>query len=141
MRARCLRFIGAELIASPMTAVVFSLVSAVLFGGMAVALVLCIPAKPRCRGRRPRHRPRGARGHRALSRVASNSWGGNIWPFLVAGLIAPGGSQLLYVRAVKEVGASRAAVVVGAAPLVAVTIALTVLGEPAEPAARRSAQS
>ena len=52
----------------------------------------------------------------------------------MTGLFAPGASQFLYVRAVKEVGASRAAVVVGAAPLVSVTIALLFLGEPAKAA-------
>ena len=41
---------------------------------------------------------------------------------------------MLYVLAVKEIGASRAAVIAGAAPLVAVTIALTILGEPFEAA-------
>ena len=55
---------------------------------------------------------------------------GDIWPFLLTGLFAPGASQFLYVRSVKEVGASRAAIVVGAAPLVSVTIALALLGEP-----------
>jgi drug/metabolite transporter (DMT)-like permease len=58
----------------------------------------------------------------------------DVGPFLLAGLIAPGGSHMLYVIAVKEIGASRAAVIAGAAPLVAVTIALTVLGEPFEAA-------
>ena len=112
-----------------MAAVLLALVSAILFGGMAVALVLAFRRCPDAEA--------GAlvTGLVALAvtgtiALASNAWGGTLWPFLVAGLIAPGGSQLLYVRAVKEVGASRAAVVVGAAPLVAVTIALTVLGEP-----------
>lgn len=52
------------------------------------------------------------------------------WPFLLAGVIAPGGSQLLFTLAVREVGASRSSVVVGSAPLVAVAMALTLLGEP-----------
>ncbi len=114
-----------------MPAVLLSLVSAVLFGGMAVALALAFRRNPDAEA--------GAlvTGLVALAvtgafAVAARPWDGNVWPFFVAGLIAPGGSQLLYVRAVKEVGASRAAVVVGAAPLVAVTIALTVLGEPLE---------
>ena len=58
----------------------------------------------------------------------------DVGPFLLAGLIAPGGSHMLYVLAVKEIGASRAAVIAGAAPLVAVTIALTILGEPSRSA-------
>src|SRR5436309_6149521 len=57
-------------------------------------------------------------------------WGGRIWPFLLAGLLAPGGSQMLYVVAVRMAGPSRTAVVVGVAPLVSVTIALIALGEP-----------
>ncbi|HZU20332.1 MAG TPA: DMT family transporter [Gaiellaceae bacterium] len=52
------------------------------------------------------------------------------WPFLAAGLLAPGGSQLLFTFAVREVGASRTSVTVGAAPLVAVAIALVFLHEP-----------
>jgi drug/metabolite transporter (DMT)-like permease len=60
--------------------------------------------------------------------------GVDIWPFLLTGLIAPGGSQMLYVLSVKEIGAARAAVIMGAGPLVAVTIAFTVLGEPLETA-------
>ena len=50
--------------------------------------------------------------------------------FLVTGALAPGGSQLLFTFAVRDAGASRASVVVGTAPLVAVVIALVVLGEP-----------
>jgi drug/metabolite transporter (DMT)-like permease len=50
--------------------------------------------------------------------------------FLLAGVLAPGGSQLLFTMAVRDAGASRASVVVGTAPLVAVAIALLVLQEP-----------
>jgi drug/metabolite transporter (DMT)-like permease len=53
-----------------------------------------------------------------------------LWPFLLAGLIAPGLSQLFFVQAVRDVGSSRTSVLVGAAPLVSVTIALLALGEP-----------
>jgi len=52
------------------------------------------------------------------------------WPFLVAGAIAPGVSQIFFVRAVRDAGAARTSVVMGTAPLVAVAIALTVLREP-----------
>jgi drug/metabolite transporter (DMT)-like permease len=52
------------------------------------------------------------------------------WPYAPAGLLAPGGSQLLFTAAVLIAGASRASVVVGAAPLAAVAIAFAVLGEP-----------
>jgi drug/metabolite transporter (DMT)-like permease len=55
---------------------------------------------------------------------------GSAWPLFLAGLLAPGGSQILFTRAVQVVGASRTSVVVGAAPLVAVAIALIALREP-----------
>jgi drug/metabolite transporter (DMT)-like permease len=54
------------------------------------------------------------------------------WPFLLAGLLQPGAGQLLVTLAVRDAGASRASVVFGAAPLISVTIALVVLGEPLE---------
>jgi drug/metabolite transporter (DMT)-like permease len=57
-------------------------------------------------------------------------WSGPVWPYLLAGLLAPGASQILYVAAVRDAGASRTALVVGAAPLVSVTIALAAFGEP-----------
>jgi len=58
-------------------------------------------------------------------------WGiGAAWPFLLAGLLAPGCSQILFTYAVRDAGASRASVTVGTAPLVAVAIALVFLGEP-----------
>lgn len=58
---------------------------------------------------------------------------GGLWPFLLAGILAPGLSQLFFFHAVRDAGASRTSVVVGVAPLVAVAIALIALGEPAKP--------
>jgi drug/metabolite transporter (DMT)-like permease len=55
------------------------------------------------------------------------------WVFALAGLLAPGGSQILFTLAVRDAGASRTSVAVGAAPLVSVAIALAVLDEPAVP--------
>ena len=52
------------------------------------------------------------------------------WPFVAAGLLQPGVGQLLVTVAIREAGASRASVVLGSAPLAAVTIALLLLGEP-----------
>ena len=52
------------------------------------------------------------------------------WPYALAGLLAPGSSQLLFTFAIRSVGASRTSVVVGAAPLAAVAIAFVFLGEP-----------
>jgi drug/metabolite transporter (DMT)-like permease len=54
----------------------------------------------------------------------------HLWPFFLAGLLAPGASQILFTLGVREIGASRTSVTVGAAPLVAVAIALVFLGEP-----------
>lgn len=114
-----------------MSAVLLALTSAVLFGAMAVALVFAF--------RRSSDAEAGALVTGLVALVvtgtfalASGPVSGDIWPFLLTGLFAPGASQFLYVRGVKEVGASRAAVVVGAAPLVSVTLALVFLGEPLE---------
>ena len=52
------------------------------------------------------------------------------WQFLLAGLIAPGCSQVLFTLSVREAGPSRTSVTVGAAPLVAVGLALGFLDEP-----------
>lgn len=52
------------------------------------------------------------------------------WPFLLTGLLQPGIGQLLVTLAIRDAGASRASVVLGMAPLAAVTIALVFLGEP-----------
>jgi len=53
-----------------------------------------------------------------------------VWPFLLAGLLAPGASQIFFTLGVREIGASRTSVAAGAAPLVAVAIAIVFLGEP-----------
>jgi drug/metabolite transporter, DME family len=53
-----------------------------------------------------------------------------IWPFLLAGLLGPGLSQLLFTLAVRDAGPSRTSVVVGTAPLFSVVIALVFLDEP-----------
>ena len=52
--------------------------------------------------------------------------------FALAGLLAPGVSQLLFTLAVRDAGAARASVIVGAAPLVTVALGLLVLDEPFE---------
>jgi uncharacterized membrane protein len=54
------------------------------------------------------------------------------WPFLLAGILGPGLSQLLFTLAVREAGPSRTSVVVGTAPLFSVAIALVFLDEPLE---------
>lgn len=52
--------------------------------------------------------------------------------FALVGMLAPGGSQLLFTMAVRDAGPARTSVVVGAAPLISVVIAIVVLGEPAQ---------
>jgi len=71
----------------------------------------------------------------ALAAMPVTGWGGlaSCWPFLLAGLVAPGLSQILFAYAVRDAGPARASVAVGMAPLVSVAIALTLLGEPAKP--------
>ncbi len=66
-----------------------------------------------------------------LSPSGAGDWGGLALFFLV-GMLAPGGSQLLFTMAVRDAGPSRTSVVVGAAPLISVVIAILVLGEPAQ---------
>src|SRR6266545_8311972 len=62
--------------------------------------------------------------------AVGREWGGRLWPFLLAGLLAPGAAQVLFVLAVREAGPARASVIAGGAPLVAVTIAVIALNEP-----------
>ena len=55
-------------------------------------------------------------------------------PFLLAGAIAPGLSNLFITVAIREAGSSRASVAFGVAPLFAVTIAVVAFGERPGPA-------
>ena len=114
-----------------MDAVVLALCCAALFGAMTVAL-----------------RPALARGRDpfagALTTVvpalcvalaAATVAGGwhdvaSVWPFAVAGLIAPGLSQTLFTLAVRDAGPSRTSAMAGTAPLFAVTFAVVLLDEP-----------
>lgn len=57
----------------------------------------------------------------------------DLWPFLLVGAIVPGISQILFILAVRDAGPSRAAILIGTAPLISVLIALLVLGEPFRP--------
>jgi drug/metabolite transporter (DMT)-like permease len=71
----------------------------------------------------------------ALAAIPVTGAGGiaSCWPFLLAGIVAPGLSQVLFALAVRDAGPARASVAVGMAPLVSVAIALTLLDEPAKP--------
>jgi drug/metabolite transporter (DMT)-like permease len=116
-----------------MSAIVLSCISALLFGGMSIGLRMGLS-----RYDVPEVATLATVGGAllvALVAVAAEapSRGMHVadaWPFALAGLLSPGGAQILVTLAIREAGASRTSVVLGAAPLVAVTIALTLLGEP-----------
>lgn len=113
-----------------MDAVGLALFSAFLFGAMTVAL-----------------RPALARGGDpllgalltlvpalAVALVVAAVVGGfdlaGTWPFLLAGVLGPGLSQLLFTIAVRDAGPSRTSAAVGMGPLFAVSFAVVLLGEP-----------
>ena len=111
-----------------MTAVLLAVASAALFGAMTIAVRIGI-------------RGQGDAAGAALATIlpalgvalvaaAFRHDVHHVWPFFLAGLLAPGASQVLFTLGVREIGASRTSVTVGAAPLVAVSIALVFLGEP-----------
>jgi len=110
---------------------VLALVSAALFGSMTVALRFALARVPDAEA--------GAlltivvAFAVTLPFVAAGSIDlAGTWPFLLAGILGPGGSQLLFTLAVRDAGPSRASVTVGTAPLFSVAIALLLLDEPAK---------
>src|SRR5919198_6634416 len=114
-----------------MLAFVLAAVSAVLFGAMAVAIRASF--RP---GSDPEAVSLGATAGAlvvclvlAAPFLGGLTWHG-VWPFLVAGLVAPGLSQVLFVRAIEAVGASRTAFLVGVSPLLSALFAISLLGEP-----------
>lgn len=58
---------------------------------------------------------------------------GDLWPFVLVGVLAPGASQILLILAVRDAGPSRTSILIGTAPLMSVAIALAVLDEPIRP--------
>jgi drug/metabolite transporter (DMT)-like permease len=116
-------------------AVGLALASAALFGAMTVALRFALNTS--------RDPEIGALVCAAVALavavVAAVAAGGSLGTardvaiFAGAGAVAPGLSQIFFVRAISEAGAARASVVVGCAPLVAALLGLTLLGEPAKP--------
>ena len=114
-----------------MDAVVLALASAALFGSMTVALRFALRVRPDAEA--------GALQTIAVALLVTVPFvaAGDIdlagvWPFLLAGVLGPGGSQLLFTLAVRDAGPSRTSVTVGTAPLFSVAIALALLGEPAK---------
>ena len=65
--------------------------------------------------------------------VSSDVHAEDLWKFAVAGLVAPGAAQIILIVAIRDAGPSRAAILIGTAPLLSVGIALTLLNEPFRP--------
>jgi len=53
----------------------------------------------------------------------------DLWPFFAIGMMVPGLSQLLFVRAIRDAGPARASVVIGVAPIISAALAVAFLGE------------
>jgi drug/metabolite transporter (DMT)-like permease len=111
-------------------AVALALVSAALFGAMPVAVrfALVPPLVPAAVGALQMQIATFA-----VLCVAAAIQGGvtlaGVWPFVLAGAIAPGLSNLFITIGIREAGSSRASVAFGTAPLFAVTLAVLVFGE------------
>jgi uncharacterized membrane protein len=56
-----------------------------------------------------------------------------LWIFFAIGMLVPGASQILFILAVRDAGPSRAAILIGVAPLLSVALALVLLDEPFRP--------
>jgi len=110
-------------------AVLLALASAFLFGAMTVALRFALRRAPDAEvGALLTIVPALVV---TLPFVAAQSIDlGGIWPFVLAGLLGPGLSQLLFTLAVRDAGPSRTSVAVGTAPLFSVVLALIFLDEP-----------
>lgn len=113
-----------------MTPIVLGALSAFLFGAMTVFVRIALRT-----GVAPEAGPLftvlPALAVTAVAAIAGGDWDlAGAWPFLVAGLLAPGISQILFTFAVRDAGASRTSVTVGTAPLFAVAIAFVFLDEP-----------
>ena len=113
-----------------MDAVLLALISAVLFGAMPVAVrfALVPPVVPAAVGALLMQV-----GTFAVLCVAAAIQGGitldGAAPFLIAGAITPGLSNLFITVGIREAGSSRASIAFGMAPLFAVTIAVLVFDE------------
>lgn len=112
-----------------MTAIVLACLSAFLFGAMTVLVRIALGSGVA---------PEAGTLYTvvpafSVTAVAALVEGGSLagaWPFVFAGLLAPGIAQLFFTFAVRDAGASRTSVTVGTAPLFAVAIALVFLDEP-----------
>jgi drug/metabolite transporter (DMT)-like permease len=114
-----------------MDAVVLALASAALFGAMTVAIRFALARAPDAEA--------GALWTIVAAFavtlpfvVARDVELAGVWPFLLAGMLGPGTSQIFFTLAVRDAGPSRTSVTVGTAPLFSVAIALVFLDEPAK---------
>ena len=108
-----------------------ALASAALFGSMTVALRFALAREPDAEAGAV-HTIAAALLVTLPFVVAGEIDLAGIWPFLLAGMLGPGCSQLLFTLAVRDAGPSRTSVTVGTAPLFSVAIALVLLDEPAK---------
>jgi drug/metabolite transporter (DMT)-like permease len=117
-------------------AVLLALASAALFGAMTVALRFALSRGTSAEvGAALTILPAFALAATAAAADAAANGAPDVlaaWPFALAGVIAPGGSQILFTLAIRDAGPSRTSVLVGSAPLVSVAIALVLLDEPLE---------
>jgi drug/metabolite transporter (DMT)-like permease len=113
------------------TAVLFGLAGGALFGALSVGIQHGL--------RRGGNPGVGAFVTAAVALIVAGlgalvEWGtvrpGELWPFLVVGFFVPGASQLLFTKAVRHAGPSRASILLGTAPLMSVVLALLLLDEP-----------
>lgn len=65
-----------------------------------------------------------------LNRDGGEAEARQLWPFLLIGAAVPGAAQILVTRAVRDAGASRAGILLGATPLVSALIAIAFFDEP-----------
>jgi drug/metabolite transporter (DMT)-like permease len=112
-----------------MDAVVLALASAALFGAMTVAIRFALVRVPDAEAGAFLTILTALAVALPFAAVGDLDLGG-VWPFLLAGVLGPGGSQLFFTLAVRDAGPSRTSVTVGTAPLFSVAIALLLLDEP-----------
>jgi drug/metabolite transporter (DMT)-like permease len=114
-----------------MTAVALAAGSAALFGAMTVALRLALLRNPDARlGAAVTALVAFAIALAATPISSGETDTGDLALFAAVGMLAPGISQLLFTLAVRDAGAARASVLVGAAPLITVALGLGLLDEP-----------
>ena len=114
-----------------MLAVLFGVLSGAFFGALAVTVRIALRS-----GAEPEAGAAiaAATAFVTAAAVALAAWStirpGQLWAFVLVGMLVPGLSQILFVLAVRDAGPARAAILIGTAPLISVLIALTLLGEP-----------